>query len=238
MEGLIPMLFHALKKQRPHNSFRCFSEGSISNRSYHRLIGPQDSVDGSSHHCRTRSKFQPSTVDHFQDQRSGEEVLDSMKVSLAVSEDVSGEMASDLYTVKSGYRAAVQEHLLFSCNWVRAVWFGCNVQLNGGNGPPNSVIKWTSQLVDDFQSEDLNCFLSRVSRNEYVFNSDPINPEKTVRRVLEALKVSRERSGQEFSRLTSFNKLGSGLAPGFTGNGLRQIGSNAYQGIGANLRRR
>ncbi|KAF7126518.1 hypothetical protein RHSIM_Rhsim11G0151000 [Rhododendron simsii] len=110
MEGLIPMLFHALKKQRPHNSFRCFSEGSISNRSYHRLIGPQDSVDGSSHHRRTRSEFQPSTVDHFQDQRSG----------------------------------------------------------------------------------------------------------------------------QEFSRSTSFNKLGSG----FAGNGSRQIGSNAYQGIGANLRHR
>ncbi|KAI8532663.1 hypothetical protein RHMOL_Rhmol11G0231000 [Rhododendron molle] len=83
MEGLIPMLFHALKKQRPHNSFRCLSEGSISNRSYHRLIGPQDSADGSSHHRRTRSEFQPSTVDHFLDQRSGQEFSRSTSSRLA-----------------------------------------------------------------------------------------------------------------------------------------------------------
>ena len=67
MEGLIPMLVHALKKQKPHHSFRCLSEGS--NRSYHMLIGPQDSVNGSSHHRRTRSEFKPSTADHFLDQR-------------------------------------------------------------------------------------------------------------------------------------------------------------------------
>ena len=67
MEGLIPMLVHALKKQKPHHSFRCLSEGS--NRSYHMLIGPQDSVHGSSHHRRTRSEFKPSTADHFLDQR-------------------------------------------------------------------------------------------------------------------------------------------------------------------------
>lgn len=106
------MLFRAIKKQRPGHSYRSFSEGS--NRSYHKLIGSQDSVDGSSHHRRTRSEFQPSTVDHFMDR-------------------------------------------------------------------------------------------------------------------------------QEFSRSTSFNKLGSGLAPGFTGNGSRQVGSNAYQGwngTGSNLRRR
>ena len=67
MEGLLPMLVHALKKQKPHHSFRCLSEGS--NRSYHMLIGPQDSVNGSSHHRRTRSEFKPSTADHFLDQR-------------------------------------------------------------------------------------------------------------------------------------------------------------------------
>ncbi|PSS29269.1 AT-hook motif nuclear-localized protein [Actinidia chinensis var. chinensis] len=63
MEGLIPMLVHALKKQKPHHSFRCLSEGS--NRSYHKLIEPQDSVSGSSHNRRTWSEFKPSTADHF-----------------------------------------------------------------------------------------------------------------------------------------------------------------------------
>ncbi|KAM3291430.1 hypothetical protein P3S67_019719 [Capsicum chacoense] len=56
MEGLIPFLLHAMKKQKPHpNSFRCLSD--TSNRSYHMLVGG-DSVEGSSHR-RTRSEFQP-----------------------------------------------------------------------------------------------------------------------------------------------------------------------------------
>ncbi|CAN4107801.1 unnamed protein product [Withania somnifera] len=63
MEGLIPFLLHAIKKEKPHhNSFRCLSE--TCNRSYHMLIGG-DSIEGSSHR-RTRSEFQPSvTVDFF-----------------------------------------------------------------------------------------------------------------------------------------------------------------------------
>ncbi|KAL6964107.1 hypothetical protein U1Q18_035162 [Sarracenia purpurea var. burkii] len=68
MEGLIPMLLHALKKQRPHHSYRCLSDSS--SRSYHVLATPPDSLDGSSHHLRTRSEFQPpAAVDHFLDQR-------------------------------------------------------------------------------------------------------------------------------------------------------------------------
>ncbi|XP_059311283.1 uncharacterized protein LOC132062811 [Lycium ferocissimum] len=61
MEGLIPFLLHAMKKQKPHhNSFRCLSD--TSNRSYHMLVGT-DSIEGSSHR-RTRSEFQPPvTVD-------------------------------------------------------------------------------------------------------------------------------------------------------------------------------
>ncbi|KAK9287244.1 hypothetical protein L1049_015657 [Liquidambar formosana] len=66
MEGLIPYLLHAVKKQRPRHSYRCLSEGS--NRSYHVLIG-SDSYEGSSHR-RTRSEFHPPTVD-FLEQRSG-----------------------------------------------------------------------------------------------------------------------------------------------------------------------
>ncbi|XP_059644266.1 uncharacterized protein LOC132286025 [Cornus florida] len=65
MEGLIPFLLHTLKKQKPHNSYRCLSDSS--NRSYHMLIG-LDSLDGSSHR-RTRSEFVPLTVEFFHKQQ-------------------------------------------------------------------------------------------------------------------------------------------------------------------------
>lgn len=45
------------------------------------------------------------------------------------------------------------EHLLFDCQWVRAVWFGCNLNLNVGHGHPNSVQRWTSPLVDVLKGE-------------------------------------------------------------------------------------
>lgn len=62
MEGLIPFLIHAMKKQKPQNVYRCLSDNSTTSRSYHRLLGG-DSVEGSTHR-RTRSDFQPpSTVD-------------------------------------------------------------------------------------------------------------------------------------------------------------------------------
>ncbi|CAN6544470.1 unnamed protein product [Malus baccata var. baccata] len=62
MEGLIPFLLHAIKKQRPqHRLIRSFSASeSNSNRSYHLLLTGQDSAEGSSHR-RTRSEFQPPT---------------------------------------------------------------------------------------------------------------------------------------------------------------------------------
>ncbi|KAK4378505.1 hypothetical protein RND71_000367 [Anisodus tanguticus] len=64
MEGLIPFLLHAMKKQKPHhNSFRCLSD--TSNRSYHMLVGA-DSIEGSSHR-RTRSEFQPPVTVDFLD---------------------------------------------------------------------------------------------------------------------------------------------------------------------------
>ncbi|CAK9150070.1 unnamed protein product [Ilex paraguariensis] len=74
MEGLIPFLFQALKKPRPHNRYRSFSETST--RSYHLLVGG-DSVEGSSHR-RTRSEFQPPTFDVLQ-QNSGVEYLSNSK---------------------------------------------------------------------------------------------------------------------------------------------------------------
>eukprot|EP00257_Ricinus_communis_P020591 XP_015579855.1 probable beta-D-xylosidase 5 isoform X2 [Ricinus communis] len=72
MEGLIPYLLHAIRKQKPQNSYRSFSVGS--SRSYHLLTGA-DSFSGSSHR-RTRSEFQPPTMELL-DQRQGLEYLRS-----------------------------------------------------------------------------------------------------------------------------------------------------------------
>ncbi|KAK3193029.1 hypothetical protein Dsin_024339 [Dipteronia sinensis] len=78
MEGLIPFLIHAMKKQRPQHSYRSFSVGST--RSYH-LLNEGDAVDGSSHR-RTRSDFQPPTsTNQFLEQRSGIEFVRSRTVN-------------------------------------------------------------------------------------------------------------------------------------------------------------
>ncbi|KAJ0546630.1 hypothetical protein HanIR_Chr08g0363091 [Helianthus annuus] len=42
MEGLIPLLMHAVKKPKPQNSYR-----SVSTRSYHVLVGADAKEDGS-----------------------------------------------------------------------------------------------------------------------------------------------------------------------------------------------
>ncbi|KAK8568235.1 hypothetical protein V6N13_106167 [Hibiscus sabdariffa] len=70
MEGLIPYLIHAMRKQNPTHRYRSMSAGS--SRGYHLLMGqsPAESVEGSSHR-RTRSEFQPPTVELFFEQSSG-----------------------------------------------------------------------------------------------------------------------------------------------------------------------
>ncbi|TYH90491.1 hypothetical protein ES332_A13G052000v1 [Gossypium tomentosum] len=59
MEGLIPYLIHAMKKQKPSNRYRSMSVGS--SRGYHLLMeqSPAESVEGP-----------PTTVEFFE-QRSG-----------------------------------------------------------------------------------------------------------------------------------------------------------------------
>ncbi|KAK5774485.1 hypothetical protein PVK06_042340 [Gossypium arboreum] len=61
MEGLIPYLIHAMKKQKPGHNYRSTSVGS--SRSYHLLEG--------SSHRRTRSEFQPPATVEVVEQRSG-----------------------------------------------------------------------------------------------------------------------------------------------------------------------
>lgn len=72
MEGLIPFLIHAVKKQNgrlPHHSSFRRSLSTGSSRSYHLLLGADKSgeLEGSSHR-RTRSEFQPPSLD-FLEQR-------------------------------------------------------------------------------------------------------------------------------------------------------------------------
>ncbi|XWS54683.1 hypothetical protein CRYUN_Cryun10bG0110700 [Craigia yunnanensis] len=64
MEGLIPYLIHAMRKQQPRHHYRSISVGS--SPSYHLLMGQsqQESVEGSSHK-RTMSEFQPPTLEFF-----------------------------------------------------------------------------------------------------------------------------------------------------------------------------
>ncbi|XVF01388.1 hypothetical protein REPUB_Repub04eG0084100 [Reevesia pubescens] len=73
MEGFIPFLIHAMRKQKPRHSYRSMSMGS--SRGYHLLMGQSqpESIEGSSHR-RTRSEFQPPTVE-FLEQRSGLDFL-------------------------------------------------------------------------------------------------------------------------------------------------------------------
>ncbi|KAI8543151.1 hypothetical protein RHMOL_Rhmol08G0195200 [Rhododendron molle] len=86
------------------------------------------------------------------------------------------------------------EHLLFDCQWVRA--FGCNLNLNIGHGHPSSVQKWTSQIVDDLKGEQLMGYLEKIvmiawhiwkSRNDFVFNYNPVDPERTLRKAFAAI---------------------------------------------------
>ncbi|XP_010466114.1 PREDICTED: uncharacterized protein LOC104746356 [Camelina sativa] len=74
MEGLIPYLIHAIKKDhnRDHQMYRSMSVGS--SRSYRPLMMGQEgegssSVHGSSHR-RTRSEYNPPVVMDMFDQRS------------------------------------------------------------------------------------------------------------------------------------------------------------------------
>ncbi|KAF5733204.1 hypothetical protein HS088_TW17G00744 [Tripterygium wilfordii] len=81
MEGLIPFLLRAMKKQRPQNTYRSFSEGSGCS---YRLLTGGDSVSGSSHR-RTRSDFQPPTSEFLNQRRPGGLELQKQPVGIGSS---------------------------------------------------------------------------------------------------------------------------------------------------------
>ncbi|KAJ4824984.1 hypothetical protein Tsubulata_014358 [Turnera subulata] len=77
MEGLIPYLIHAIKKQRLQDSYRYRSLSAGSSRSYHLLmdggggpLGDDDSFKNGSSHRRTRSEFQPPATSELLEQKS------------------------------------------------------------------------------------------------------------------------------------------------------------------------
>ncbi|KAF3323293.1 hypothetical protein FCM35_KLT12024 [Carex littledalei] len=72
MEGLIPFVIHALKKNREKSQYRRLSNGSHGG-SRKPLIREWDSVDeGSSHHRRAQSEFPPIGSEFFSpEQRMG-----------------------------------------------------------------------------------------------------------------------------------------------------------------------
>ncbi|KAF7146373.1 hypothetical protein RHSIM_Rhsim04G0047200 [Rhododendron simsii] len=105
-----------------------------------------------------------------------------------------------VYSVRSGFDETI-EHLLFDCSWARAVWFGCNVYLNVGHGHPVSVLRWTSQVMENLKGAQLMGFLGRVlmigwqiwkARNDFIFNGNPVDPEITMRRAIESLRETKK----------------------------------------------
>ncbi|KAG9144836.1 hypothetical protein Leryth_018974 [Lithospermum erythrorhizon] len=57
MEGLIPLIINAIKKQRPRQSYRYLSQGS--SRSYHLLLSADSSVSDSTQPGRTSHSVLP-----------------------------------------------------------------------------------------------------------------------------------------------------------------------------------
>lgn len=63
------------------------------------------------------------------------------------------------------------------------------MQLNTGSGYPSSVLKWTSQVLDDRSGKEASLFLGKAatiawhiwkSRNEFIFKHVPVNPKATM----------------------------------------------------------
>ncbi|KAL6513113.1 hypothetical protein OROGR_020599 [Orobanche gracilis] len=85
MEGLIPLILKAVKKQVPRRVYRSLSENSVTGRSYHLLIAG-DAAEGSSHR-RTNSGYQPTPLAY---QLDGDNGLRQRAVTSAGDYKVSG----------------------------------------------------------------------------------------------------------------------------------------------------
>ncbi|XP_028108649.1 uncharacterized protein LOC114307439 [Camellia sinensis] len=80
------------------------------------------------------------------------------------------------------------KHILFHCDWVRAVWFGCNLGLRIGSDLIASALQWTVSLMQSCsQALDRREMVSRVatvgwciwnSRNNWVFQQCSVDPHR------------------------------------------------------------
>ncbi|CAJ1977333.1 unnamed protein product [Sphenostylis stenocarpa] len=104
MEGLIPYLIHAMKKQKPHHHYRSFSHSESSNRSYHLLLA-SDSLTGSSHR-RTRSDFQPPSSEFLEQRHGADGFLVSPKGPVITST-----AAPPTVNVNASYAAQPSHHI-------------------------------------------------------------------------------------------------------------------------------
>ncbi|XP_043711392.1 uncharacterized protein LOC122660237 [Telopea speciosissima] len=102
MEGLIPYIVNALKKQKSQNKYRCSSEIS-SSRSYYQPLNSKGSSEGSSHR-RTRSDFQlPVAADLLGQRSSG--------VQLQFLPSRSLKMESSTFSPSASTETAFNSHL-------------------------------------------------------------------------------------------------------------------------------
>lgn len=81
------------------------------------------------------------------------------------------------------------EHMLFRCNWAKAVWFSFNIRALGDLGGNASVLKWTAEMVDKMSKNEAMDFRGKVApigwhiwkaRYNYIFRKSRIDPMATI----------------------------------------------------------
>ncbi|KAI8016333.1 putative ribonuclease H protein [Camellia lanceoleosa] len=82
------------------------------------------------------------------------------------------------------------EHLLFRCDWTRAVWFACDLGLRSEVGLCPSAKIWTLSLMEMCSNVKdrkeivgkaaVVCWFIWKARNDWVFSQSPVNPQAVV----------------------------------------------------------
>ncbi|XP_028073760.1 uncharacterized protein LOC114276169 [Camellia sinensis] len=87
----------------------------------------------------------------------------------------------------------IVEHMLFDCEWTKAVWFGSMLNFLMEHGAITNVAQWTTQWGDDGMfKESGKEILSKTAligwyiwkaRNDFTFNFVPVNPYDTLQKI-------------------------------------------------------
>lgn len=85
------------------------------------------------------------------------------------------------------------EHMLFDCAWTKAVWFGSMLNFRLEPGSITNVAQWTASwgengVFADSRKETLSQialigWYIWKARNDFIFNSVPVNPSDTLQRI-------------------------------------------------------